>query len=205
MFARANVPRGRVDEVAERLGLDLSRRVGDLSRGNKQKLGLVLAFAPKAQLLVLDEPTSGLDPLLQREFAAMVRETIESGATVLLSSHVMSEVEQVATRVALLREGRLAAYDDLSTILAGARRRGRVQPTDAGAVTAMAEALRADPAVTEVEVVDLAGADQRYVSFACAGPVDSIVKTLSHYSVDSFDLGHADLDDAFFASPSENS
>ena len=101
MFARDDVPLKRVQEVADRLGLDLSRKVGDLSKGNKQKLGLVLAFAPRARLLILDEPTSGLDPFLQREFAAMVREATDSGATVLLSSHVMSEVEQVATRVAL--------------------------------------------------------------------------------------------------------
>ena len=109
--------------LAERLNLDLSRRIGDLSKGNKQKVALVLAFAPRAQLLVMDEPTSGLDPLLQREFAALVREATDDGATILLSSHVMSEVEQIASRVALMREGRIALVGDVAEISVKARRR----------------------------------------------------------------------------------
>ena len=90
----------------------------------------MLAFAPRARLLVLDEPTSGLDPLLQREFAALLAETVAQGATVLLSSHVMSEVEQVASRVALMREGAVTVVDDIASITARARRRGRVRPRD---------------------------------------------------------------------------
>jgi len=102
-FARPRLDPARVAALADRLNLDLSRRIGDLSKGNKQKVALVLAFAPRPQLLVLDEPTSGLDPLLQREFAALVREATADGTTILLSSHVMSEVEQIASRVALMR------------------------------------------------------------------------------------------------------
>jgi ABC-2 type transport system ATP-binding protein len=129
-FARPRLDPARVAALAERLNLDLSRRIGDLSKGNKQKVGLVLAFAPRAQLLVMDEPTSGLDPLLQREFAALVREATADGTTILLSSHVMSEVEQIASRVALMREGRIALVGDVAEISVKARRRGRVRPRD---------------------------------------------------------------------------
>jgi beta-exotoxin I transport system ATP-binding protein len=201
MFARDDVPLKRVQEVADRLGLDLSRKVGDLSKGNKQKLGLVLAFAPQARLLILDEPTSGLDPILQREFAGMVREATDTGATVLLSSHVMSEVEQVATRVALMREGRLTAYQDMSTILSGARRRGRARTVDPNGTRPLADDLSATPGVSDVEVVDASGANQSFVAFACAGSVDPVVRTLSRHSLASLDLTHADLDDAFFSRP----
>ncbi|MEG9246510.1 ABC transporter ATP-binding protein [Arthrobacter sp. Soc17.1.1.1] len=94
-------------ELVERLGLDPSRRVGTLSRGNKQKLGLVQALMHRPELLVLDEPTSGLDPLVQREFLALVREAKGLGQAVFLSSHVISEIQHGADHVAVLREGRL--------------------------------------------------------------------------------------------------
>lgn len=94
-------------ELVERLGLDPSRRIGTLSKGNKQKLGLVQALMHRPDLLVLDEPTSGLDPLVQREFLALVREAKSTGQAVFLSSHVISEVQQCADHVAVIREGRL--------------------------------------------------------------------------------------------------
>ncbi len=129
-FARRNVTRDSVDTLADRLDVDLSRKVGDLSKGNRQKLGLVLAFAPKAPLVVLDERTSGLDPLLQRTFADLVAEAVHAGSAVLMSSHVMTEVEQIADRVALLKDGRVAVVDDVSRLLAGSRRRGHVRAAD---------------------------------------------------------------------------
>ena len=107
---------GRVASLAERLRLDLDRVVGALSKGNKQKVGLVAAFAPKVDLLILDEPTSGLDPLLQVEFIRMVRESAADGTSVLLSSHVLSEVEDVAGRVAIIRAGRIVDVDDVRTL-----------------------------------------------------------------------------------------
>ena len=99
------VRHGVVDSLAQRLGLDLSRQVRALSKGNKQKLGLIQAFMHEPELLVLDEPTSGLDPLVQQEFHAMLREAKANGQTVFLSSHVLSEVQQTADEVAILRAG----------------------------------------------------------------------------------------------------
>lgn len=190
-FARANTTQQRVDELAKRLDLDLNRRVGDLSKGNKQKIGLLLAFAPTADLLVLDEPTSGLDPLLQREVATMVREVTDRGGTVLLSSHVMAEVESVADRIALLRAGRLVVVDDLKALQARSRRRATLRLIDAGDGPLVAHRLSAVTGVSEVAL------DGQVVRFACAGQMDAVIKVIAQYAVDSFDVAHEDLEDAF--------
>ncbi len=87
-----------------------------MSRGNKQKIGLLLAFAHDPQLLILDEPTAGLDPLMQQQFYDLVRETRESGATVFLSSHVLSEVQEICERAAIVREGRLVQVIEVSEL-----------------------------------------------------------------------------------------
>lgn len=190
-FARPRLDPARVAALAERLNLDLSRRIGDLSKGNKQKVALVLAFAPSAQLLVMDEPTSGLDPLLQREFAALVREATEDGATILLSSHVMSEVEQIASRVALMREGRIALVGDVAEISVKARRRGRVRPRDPANLEPLVGALRGIAGVSEVAI------DQDVVVFACAGDMDDVLKAVVRFPVHALDVAHTDLEDAF--------
>ena len=156
-FARPRLDPARVAGLADRLDLDLSRRIADLSKGNKQKVGLMLAFAPPARLLVLDEPTSGLDPLLQREFVALLAERVAQGATVLLSSHVMSEVEQVASRVALMREGAVTVVDDIAAIASRARRRGQVRPRDGGDLDALRDALARTTGVSEVSVDEGSG------------------------------------------------
>ncbi|SDP41086.1 ABC-2 type transport system ATP-binding protein [Pedococcus dokdonensis] len=103
-----------IDSLAARLGAELDRPLRALSKGNRQKIGLVLAFMHRPELLVLDEPTSGLDPLLQDEFARLIRERVADGATVFLSSHDLDEVERVVDRVAIIREGRLVAVDTVS-------------------------------------------------------------------------------------------
>jgi ABC-2 type transport system ATP-binding protein len=104
---RGGVDRKRVRAIAERFDLDLNRRFREYSSGNKQKLAIVLAFMHKPDLLILDEPTSDLDPLNQQEFYALLRETRDDGATVFLSSHVLSEVEKVCDRVGIIRAGHL--------------------------------------------------------------------------------------------------
>jgi ABC-2 type transport system ATP-binding protein len=191
--ARTALEAARVRSLTERLDLDMSRRVQELSKGNKQKLGLVLVFAPYVDLLVLDEPTSGLDPLLQREFAALVAERSSAGTTVLLSSHVMAEVEQIASRVALLREGRVAAVDDLAAVRAQSRRRGRVRPVDPADVSAVADALVRASRVSDVAV------DGDTVAFACAGEMDAVIKILAGFRIAALDVAHADLEDAFLS------
>src|SRR5512132_4101327 len=119
---RGGVDWADVRRLAERLDLRLETRIQSLSHGNKQKVGLVQAFMHNPELLVLDEPTSGLDPLVQQEFHAMVREARQQGQTIFLSSHVLSEVQQTADTVAILRDGKIIAVESVSGLREGAVR-----------------------------------------------------------------------------------
>jgi len=110
------VDQARVKALCDRLQLDVTRRYREYSSGNKKKLLLVIAFMHQPRLLILDEPTSGLDPLNQQEFYAMVREARTDGATVFLSSHVLSEVEHVCDRVGIIRDGRLVNVASLEQL-----------------------------------------------------------------------------------------
>ena len=117
-LARMRGGRGadRIGELADRFGLDLDRPIRGLSKGNKQKVGVVQAFMHAPELLILDEPTSGLDPLLQREFLDLLLESRDRGATVFMSSHVLSEIEDVAGQVAIIRAGTIVDVDDVRTL-----------------------------------------------------------------------------------------
>jgi ABC-2 type transport system ATP-binding protein len=113
---RGDLEDAEAEAIAKRLDLDLGRKYREYSHGNKQKLALLLAFAPRAGLLILDEPTSGLDPLHQQEFYGLVRDARSRGATVFMSSHVLSEVEHVCDRVGIVREGHLATVGTLDQL-----------------------------------------------------------------------------------------
>ncbi len=105
-----------VSELVQRLDLDPSRRFREYSKGNKQKVGLVVALQHRPDLLILDEPTSGLDPLMQQAFFEIVREARAEGRTVFLSSHIIDEVDRTCDRVAIIREGRLVQVDRIETV-----------------------------------------------------------------------------------------
>jgi ABC-2 type transport system ATP-binding protein len=183
----------RIPELAERLGLDLSRQIRGLSKGNKQKLGLIQAFAHDPELLVLDEPTSGLDPLVQQEFLAMVREAVRAGQSVFLSSHVLSEVEHVADRVAILREGRLLSVSDVPSLRAGAGHHVRAVLADAD-VDGVRALLEAVPGLRDLTVhADGAGAT---VTATVDGAVDPLVKSLARCTVTGLVVAEPDLEEA---------
>ena len=113
---RRGVDPGYAAELIERLELDPSRRFKEYSKGNKQKVGLIVALQHRPDLLILDEPTSGLDPLVQQTFFGMVREARAEGRTVFLSSHIIGEVDRTCDRVAIIREGRLVQVDSIEAI-----------------------------------------------------------------------------------------
>ena len=113
---RGGVDRAYVDGLVERFDLDTSRRFHEYSKGNKQKVGLVVALQHRPDLLILDEPTAGLDPLIQQTFFELVRETKADGRTIFLSSHIIDEVDRTCDRVAIIREGRLVQIDRIETI-----------------------------------------------------------------------------------------
>jgi ABC-2 type transport system ATP-binding protein len=120
---RGGVDWSYIDELADRLDADLSRKVGDLSSGNRQKVGLIQAFMNRPDVLIMDEPSSGLDPLVQREFQTMMRDVAAEGRTVFLSSHALSEVQRVADRVGIIRHGHLIALEAVDSLRSKAIRR----------------------------------------------------------------------------------
>ena len=103
-------------ELCERLQLDVSRNVDELSFGNRKKVGIVCALQHKPEVLILDEPTSGLDPLMQKEFFEILNERNKEGATIFLSSHVLSEIQRNCTRAAIIKEGKMIACDSVNSL-----------------------------------------------------------------------------------------
>ncbi len=141
----------RARQLAERFRADLERPLGQLSRGNRQKVGLILAVFHRPELLILDEPTSGLDPLMQEEFLALVREERERGCAVFLSSHELDEVERVCDRVGIIRGGRLIAVERVEDLLGKTTQRRRVEVEFAEPVDL--DDVRAMPGVVGAEYV----------------------------------------------------
>ncbi|MGZ5383050.1 MAG: ABC transporter ATP-binding protein [Acidimicrobiia bacterium] len=178
---------GDAPQVAERFELDLSRHIGDLSSGNKQKVGLVQAFMHRPKVLILDEPTGGLDPLMQQEFYRLVHEAKEDGRTVFLSSHVLSEVERIADRVGIIRQGKMVVVEQLETLKERAPR--RLDLHFGGPIPAVAfEAL---PNVEDVSV------DDAVVSCRVVGSVDELIKTAARFEVTNVVSHEADLEELF--------
>ncbi|MBO0980696.1 ABC transporter ATP-binding protein [Microbacterium sp. SD291] len=191
--ASGPVPAGRIDLLSERLGLDLSRRVGTLSKGNKQKLGIVQAFMHEPELLVLDEPTSGLDPLVQREFLQLVREARGRGQTVLLSSHVLSEIQQAADSVAVLSAGRIVAEGNVASLRLGAIRRVR-----AGFEHVSEEELRRElahlPHLADLEIARADGSVR--LSATVEGDIDPFVKSIARHRLLDLSVEEPDLEES---------
>jgi beta-exotoxin I transport system ATP-binding protein len=177
------------DRLAERFELEVDRPIATLSRGTRQKVGLVQAFMNEPDLLILDEPTSGLDPLVQQTFNDLARETAAAGRTVFLSSHVLSEVQHVADRVALVRDGRLALVDDVETIRARALTRIEV-------TFATPPPTHAFDGVEHVREVERRGS---IVAFHVHGEIDAFVKRLAQHRVVALNSHEADLEDVFLS------
>jgi ABC-2 type transport system ATP-binding protein len=191
---RGGVSAKRVAELADRFDLDLSRRIGTLSKGNRQKVGLVQAFMHDPPLLVLDEPTSGLDPLLQQQFIELVRGAGGNGQTVFMSSHVLSEVQATCHRVAIVREGQLVTVANVDELREQAHR--RVEITFAGEVAAAEfEAL---PSLRTVTVSAAAGG-RSVLRALLSGSPDALVKTAASHEVVGLLAEEPDLEELFFS------
>ncbi|MEU4640601.1 ABC transporter ATP-binding protein [Micromonospora sp. NPDC023814] len=186
---RGGVPKTRITDLAARLDLDLSTRIRTLSKGNRQKVGLVQAFMHEPDLLILDEPTSGLDPLVQQTFLDLVREAKAAGQTVFMSSHIMTEVQAVADRVGIIREGRLVALDTVARLRDHAVHRFEI--TFAGPIDQAA--LAALPGVSDLTV------DGPSARFALATGPDALIRVLARHQVASLRASEPDLEELFFA------
>ncbi len=190
------VPADRIEQLGDRLGVDLSRPVRKLSKGNKQKVGLIQAFMHEPELLVLDEPTSGLDPLVQQEFLTMVREAKAAGQTVFLSSHVLSEVQQAADEVAILRDGRIATIATVKQLRETAVRHVRVvvAEEDAGALAAT---LSASPGISAIGQSPLGPAEgESEFTATIDAHVDDFVKALAQHPIIDLAIEEPELEES---------
>lgn len=174
--------REEAGRLAERLELDLDRKVGELSLGNRKKVGIVAAMQHRPRLYILDEPTSGLDPLIQREFFELLKERNAEGATVFLSSHVLSEIGRHCQRAAILREGRLIKEESVDKL------------TGTGVKRVTLHGASALPDVDGIRDVKQSGAA---VSFLYSGRPDTLIRALTGISFEDVTLTDPDIEDVF--------
>ena len=186
---RGGIDRAYVDTLIERLDLDPSRRFKEYSKGNKQKVGLVVALQHQPDLLILDEPTSGLDPLVQQTFFSMVREAKQEGRTIFLSSHIIAEVDRTCDQVAIIREGRLVQVDSIEAIRELAFH--HVELTfESPVAPAIFEAL---PGVSDIEV------DGHVVRMRVSGPIGAVVQAAAAHGIVDVVSREPNLEDVFLA------
>jgi ABC-2 type transport system ATP-binding protein len=185
---RGGVDWSYVHALTERLGAELGKKVGDLSSGNRQKIGVIQAFMNRPRLLIMDEPSNGLDPLVQREFQTMMREHVGEGGSVFLSSHTLSEVQRVADRVGIIREGHLIALESVSSLRSKAMRRVELEfgtPVDGSVFDGV-------PGVRDVIVED------HHVRLSYDGTMDALLRRVAnHYDVVDITTEEADLEEIF--------
>ncbi|MGH1489153.1 MAG: ABC transporter ATP-binding protein [Acidimicrobiales bacterium] len=190
----------QIAALAERFDLNLGRPIAKLSKGNKQKIGVVQAFIHQPDLLILDEPTSGLDPLLQHEFQDLMKQRCTEGATVFMSSHVLSEIEHVADRVAIIRAGKLVDIEDITTLRHRAGQEVELrfaEPVDIAAFERLAGV--SDPSVTVDSRRDSGGGDSGTWVLRCVlrGEPDELLKVAAQHRIVGWNAADRDLDDLF--------
>ena len=186
---RGGVDMAYVDELAQRLGADLSRKVREYSSGNRQKIGLIQAFMHKPDLLILDEPNAGLDPLVQQTFQEMLREVRADGRTVFLSSHTLSEVERVADRVGIIRHGRLVVVERVDELKRKAIRRLDFE---------FAEPVP-DDLFARVEQIHDVEVDGVHARISYDGSVNPVLQAAMAHEVVNLYSREADLEEIFLA------
>ncbi len=179
---------GHARRLAERLDLDLGLPIRNLSKGNKQKVGLVQALMARPALLMLDEPTSGLDPLMQQEVHSLLREARDDGSTVFFSSHVISEVETIAERVAIIREGVIVEESEPGALTDMSLRRIRVRFRDRVDLTPLL-------GIDGVSLIRQEGPSD--VTLQVEGEVDDLIKALASHHVTDIQTEHLSLEDVF--------
>lgn len=173
---------GRAKQLCERLELDISRKVEELSLGNRKKVGIVCAMQHDPKLYIMDEPTSGLDPLMQREFFELLKERNKEGATVFLSSHVLSEVQKYCAHAAVIREGRLLASDSVE----------HLGHTDAKRVTV--RGMHDLPEMSHAKDIRFA---EDSISFLYDGKPAELLKMMSSWPIDDITITEPDLEEIF--------
>lgn len=176
----------RLKDLTERMDLDVTRKIDDLSLGNKKKVGIVQGLLHQPELIILDEPTSGLDPLMQQRFFDLIEEENKRGATVLFSSHILTEVKRLCDRIALIKDGRIEDMDKIASLQSNHYKNIR---------------LMADPAdLDQFEKSDLIESKERFgdqLHFVYRGELNKLLRELARFDVQNLSMEDPSLEELF--------
>lgn len=176
----------RIYELAEIMNLDLNKKIDDLSFGNKKKVGIVQGLLHEPKLIILDEPTSGLDPLMQQKFFELLKEENKKGTTILFSSHILSEVQKMCNRVAIIKEGKLIKLEKISTLKENNHKRFQFE---------VKKQINKD--YFHVQGVSNFKAEGNNISFLFRGDINTIIKKLSDIDISNILIEEPDLEEIF--------
>jgi ABC-2 type transport system ATP-binding protein len=176
----------RIHELAEIMNLDLNKKIDDLSLGNKKKVGIVQGLLHEPKLIILDEPTSGLDPLMQQKFFELLQEENKKGATILFSSHILSEVQKLCNRVAIIKEGQLVTVEKISTLQENNYKKIKIETkTKLGLDYFNLEGIN------KLEVKD------NVITFLFRGNINDILKKITEIEITNLWIEEPDLEEIF--------
>lgn len=178
--------RDRMKDLAARFDLDLKRKTSELSRGNKQKVGVVQAFMADQDIIILDEPTTGLDPLMQQEFYRLLKEEKKNGKTIFMSSHILAEAEAVCDRVAIIKEGRLKVVEEIESLK---NKTGKVLAVEFRTPAAIEEFNL--PGVSDIQV------DDNILTLTVHENLDSVIKAVAAHNISNMNLKTYSLEQLF--------
>jgi len=178
--------RKRMNELAKIMELDLNRKIDDLSLGNKKKVGIVQGLLHEPKLIILDEPTSGLDPLMQHKFFELLEEENKKGATILFSSHILSEVQRLCDRVAIIKEGKIIKLEKISTLKESNYKKIHIETS-----TEIGKDYFAIEGVTDLVV------DRHKVDFLFKGDINAVMKKIATTHIVNLGVEEPDLEEIF--------
>ncbi|MBX4262377.1 ABC transporter ATP-binding protein [Clostridium estertheticum] len=176
----------RIIEIAGIMDLDLNKKIDDLSFGNKKKVGIVQGLLHSPKLIILDEPTSGLDPLMQQKFFELLEEENKKGATILLSSHILSEVQRLCDRVAIIKEGKIIKLDKISTLQENNHKKFKIEMKS-----------KTDDNYFRISGVSNLEINGSIVSFIFSGNINFIMKKISEVEIKNIWIEEPDLEEIF--------
>jgi ABC-2 type transport system ATP-binding protein len=178
--------RKRIKELAEIMDLDLNKKIDDLSLGNKKKVGIVQGLLHEPKLIILDEPTSGLDPLMQQKFFELLEEENRKGATILFSSHILTEVQRLCNRVAIIKEGKIVTVEKISTLKENTYKKFKIETKST-----------LDPDYFNLEGVNKLEVKANLTSFLFKGNINEVMRKIADIEISNLWIEEPDLEEIF--------
>jgi ABC-2 type transport system ATP-binding protein len=178
--------RKRIKELAEIMDLDLNKKIDDLSLGNKKKVGIVQGLLHEPKLIILDEPTSGLDPLMQQKFFELLEEENRKGATILFSSHILTEVQRLCNRVAIIKEGKIVTVEKISTLKENTYKKFKIETKST-----------LDPDYFNLEGVNKLEVKANLTSFLFKGNINEVMRKIADIEISNLWIEEPEIEEIF--------